>query len=320
MNVLISSAGRRGQLIECFREAGRVLGLPVRVTACDAMPELSAACQLADDWVRVPRCDAPEFIPALLAVCAAKKIRLVIPTIDSELATLSAHRAQFAAAGVEVAVSAPAVIALARDKQQTAITLAAAGVRTPRTVSGAAYAADPAALDWPVIVKPRAGSSSVGMVRPGSTQEAAGLASEMSDVIVQELWAGQEYTVNMFFDRNGRLRCAIPHLRIETRGGEVSKGRTENIAVLRAMARDIARVLVGARGALCFQAIVAESGEAAVFEFNARFGGGYPLAHRAGGRFAQWLVEEAAGLPLSAADEWRSGVTMLRHDTAVFLE
>lgn len=320
MNILISSAGRRGQLIECFRDAGRALDLPVRVTASDACPELSAACQLADDWVRVPRCDAPEFIPALLAVCTAKKIRLLIPTIDSELATLSAHRAQFSAAGVEIAVSAPAVIALARDKERTALAFAAAGVRTPRTVSGASYVANPSVLGWPVIVKPRAGSSSVGIVRPRLPVEAVAVADAMPDAIVQELWAGREYTVNLFFDRGGAMRCAIPHLRIETRGGEVSKGRTEAVPLLRTMARDIARGLVGARGPLCFQAIVNERGEAAVFELNARFGGGYPLAHRAGARFAQWLIEETAGLPLSATDEWRAGVTMLRHDAAVFLE
>jgi carbamoyl-phosphate synthase large subunit len=320
MNLLLSSAGRRGQLIECFREAARGLGLPLRVTAADAGPELSAACQLADDWVRVPRCDAPEFIPALLALCAEKKIRLVVPTIDSELAVLSAHRAHFAAAGVEVAVSAPEVVALARDKLRTAQALAAAGLPGPRTLTAAGYLADPAALGWPVIVKPRAGSSSKGLVQPRTREEALAAVAAAPDAIVQEFCAGREYTVNLFFDRAGALRCAIPHWRIETRGGEVAKGRTEDVPALRALARDLARLLPGARGALCFQAIVDERGAAAVLEINARFGGGYPLAHRAGARFAQWLLEEAAGRPCSAHDHWKAGVTMLRHDTAVFLE
>ncbi len=320
LSILISSAGRRGQLIECFRDAGRRLGVDVKIWAADLRPELSAACQLADGALRVPRCDAPDFIPALLALCAERKIRLIIPTIDPELAVLSENRGRFAAIGVEVAVSAPEIIALARDKEQTARVFAAAGVRTPRTVTGVDYEADATALGWPVIVKPRAGSSSAGIVWPHSPEEAVRAVRAMPGAIVQELWVGREYTVNLFFDRSGVMRCAIPHLRIETRGGEVSKGRTEEVPSLRAMARDVARVLGGARGALCFQAIVTERGEAALFELNARFGGGYPLAHQAGARFAQWLVEEAAGLPLSANDEWKAGVTMLRHDTAVFLE
>ena len=70
---------------------------------------------------------------------------------------------------------------------------------------------------------------------------------------------------------------------------------------------------------MCFQAIVTPAGEAAVFELNARFGGGYPLSHMAGGRFTKWLLEETAGRAPSVPEEWSEGVTMLRYDAAVFL-
>jgi carbamoyl-phosphate synthase large subunit len=155
-------------------------------------------------------------------------------------------------------------------------------------------------------------------VRPRHPQELADLAGK--SYIVQELWQGREYTVNVFFDRAGRLHCAVPHERVEVRAGEVSKGVTRRIATLAQAARQLPDILPGAAGPLCFQAIVAKSGAAAVFEINARFGGGYPLAHRAGARMSQWLLEEACGLPLSVSDEWREGVTMLRYDTAVFLD
>src|SRR3546814_1692610 len=78
--------------------------------------------------------------------------------------------------------------------------------------------------------------------------------------------------------------------------------------------------LPGPRGALCFQAIVDDNGDASVFEINARFGGGYPLAHRAGAAFGRWLMEERLQLPSSANDDWRNGVTMLRYDAAVFID
>jgi carbamoyl-phosphate synthase large subunit len=88
---------------------------------------------------------------------------------------------------------------------------------------------------------------------------------------------------------------------------------------LQAAAKKLAQVLPGATGPLCFQAVIMGSGEMAVFEINARFGGGYPLAHRAGARFSQWLLEEACGLPCTANDDWKEGVVMLRYDAAVFL-
>jgi carbamoyl-phosphate synthase large subunit len=64
--------------------------------------------------------------------------------------------------------------------------------------------------------------------------------------------------------------------------------------------------------------MVDDAGTPAVFEINARFGGGYPLAHRAGAQFAQWLLEEASGRRLSAHNDWQGGVVMLRYDQAVF--
>jgi carbamoyl-phosphate synthase large subunit len=58
-----------------------------------------------------------------------------------------------------------------------------------------------------------------------------------------------------------------------------------------------------------------------VIEINPRFGGGYPLSHAAGADFPRWLLEEALGLPSSAAaGAWRDGLVMLRYDDAVFVD
>lgn len=139
-----------------------------------------------------------------------------------------------------------------------------------------------------------------------------------AEYIVQEFWQGLEYTVNIFFDIQGHLRCSIPHRRLEVRSGEVSKGRTERIETLIEASQHIAPGLQGAEGPLCFQAIIRPDGTYCVFEINARFGGGYPLAHQAGARFSQWLLEELDGRSVSASDNWEAGLTMLRFDSAVF--
>jgi carbamoyl-phosphate synthase large subunit len=243
---------------------------------------------------------------------------MLVPTIDPELRVLSEQRAAFAAIGTRVVVSAPEVVALCQHKQSCAERLAAAGIGTPETLPLEEYLRDPARLRDPVIAKPNGGSASQGIVRPRHPSELAELTGR--SYIVQELWLGHEYTVNVFFDREGQLHCAVPHERVEVRAGEVSKGVTRRIAALADAAQRLPEILPGAEGPLCFQAIVAKSGAAVVFEINARFGGGYPLAHRAGARMSQWLLEEACGLPLSARDDWREGVTMLRYDAAVFLD
>lgn len=294
------------------------MGLSLRVLAADANPAMSAACHAADASFPVPRCSDPSFVPALIEICMRERVALLIPTIDTELAVLSQNVDRFSAIGTRVVLSAPGVVALAGNKFETAKFLKAAGIPTPQTMTLRDYLRDSASLRLPVIAKPNGGSSSIGIVRPQSLQELSGL--NPGSYIVQELWKGREFTVNVFFDQAGWLRSAVPHERLEVRAGEVSKGITRAMPALLEAAEKLARILPGARGPLCFQAVVADSGEFAVFEINARFGGGYPLAHRAGARFSQWLLEESAGLPTSATNEWRAGVTMLRYDDAVFID
>lgn len=306
--------------MRCFRNDADHLGLSLRILAADLRPELSPACYLADHNFAVPRCLDDAYIPALLRICSREGVQLLVPTIDTELPVLAAHVAAFAAVGTRVMVSSPEVVAIARDKLLTAEVFGRAGVTVPRTCRLTDMVERQDGWSWPAILKPVGGSSSIGLAVVHTWEEARRVGSMRDDYLVQELWSGLEYTVNMFFGRQGVLACVVPHRRLETRGGEVSKGRTERVAVLHAAAEKIAAALPGARGALCFQAILDETGAAGVFEINARFGGGYPLAHRAGATFSKWLLEEALGLPNTASNDWRENVTMLRYDTSVFID
>jgi carbamoyl-phosphate synthase large subunit len=318
ITILFTSAGRRNQLMGCFRQDAEELGIRLRVLAADMDPEMSPASREADARFQVPRCTHSDYVQALLDICRGEHVNLIVPTIDTELAVLSRERTVFSSMGAQVLVSSPEVVALAGDKRATAAQLLACDVPTPRTLDLDAYRRDPTQLRWPVIAKPNSGSASIGIVRPATPQALEEI--DPAGYIVQELWHGAEYTVNIFFDRSGALRCAVPHRRIEVRSGEVSKGRTERVEILTSAARRLAPSLRGALGPLCFQAVVTEQNEFAVFEINARFGGGYPLAHRAGARMSKWILEDLTGRPISANDDWHAGTTMLRYDTAVFFD
>ncbi len=319
VNILISSAGRRVELLECFRRAAVELRLDLKVYAVDANPQMSSACQQADNAWEVPRCTHPDYIPTLFALCKREKIRLVIPTIDTELEILASVTDQFKSIGTRILVSNLETIRMARNKAATCCFLDQIGIPTPKTGTVDELLGEPTEWNWPVILKPTNGSCSVGLHFAENPREVENFAIDRTKYIAQEVWQGKEYTINVFFDSKGVLRCAVPHWRCETRGGEVSKGITQRNPVLMTIAVKLADALRGkAFGPICFQAIVDNSGKAAVFEINARFGGGYPLADRAGGTFAKWLIEEAFGLPSSAHNNWNDGVTMLRYDAAVF--
>jgi carbamoyl-phosphate synthase large subunit len=315
--VLLSSAGRRAGLLACFRADATALGLSLRVVAVDLDPDLSAACRLADAAYPVAACHTPRYLEQLYDICRRERVDLVVPTIDPELYPLSGAAEDFAGIGTRIVVSSPGVVATARSKQETARRLREAGIPTPRTRPLADVRDDPGGLTWPLLAKPDAGSSSVGIRWLDTPGDLAGLPTH-DGYIVQERWFGTEFTVNLFVDAGGTFRCAVPHERREVRAGEVSKGITRRHPALEAAARRLAEALPGLRGPACFQAIARDDGAFAVFELNARLGGGYPLAHAAGAPFTRWLLEEAAGLPSSAHNDWEDGLLMLRHDEARF--
>jgi len=211
-------------------------------------------------------------------------------------------------------------VAMARDKLRTAAFLERHGIASPRTVPATVLLEKPDTLRFPVILKKIDGSSSIGLREAADMDEVRDLRLDLTRYIAQEKWIGREYTVNLFFDAVGQCCAAVPHLRCEIRAGEVSKGVTARHPLLTDFSSRLAEALPGARGALCFQSIITAEGKGVVFEINARFGGGYPLAHRSGAQFSRWLLESVAGITSSASDNWREGVTMLRYDAAVFVD
>lgn len=318
IRLLIASAGRRVGLMNCFRQAADRLGIELTVIGCDLQPELSAACRLADSAVGVPPATDPGYVDALLSICRAQGVDLLVPTIDTELPALARARDMFADAGVTVPISDPALVDIARDKLSTSRHFADFGIPAPITRPLEEVLAQGWEGAWPVIVKPRGGSASRSISRACSPDELPLGWNE--PMVVQTLLTGREYTINLYFDAAGIMRCAVPHERLQVRAGEVEKGITRRIESLRPIIERLPRALKGARGALCVQAIVDDLGQAALFEINARFGGGYPLAHHAGAEFALWLLESRLGRPSTAHDGWRADVTILRYDAAVFLD
>lgn len=316
VRILFTSAGRRVELTRCFRRAAQTLGLRAHVHACDFVPDLSAACLDADSAFAVPRCTDPTYVDHLLGYCAREGIELLVPTIDTELEALALAREQFAAVGTRVHVSDPETVAVVRDKQRTIDMLAQAGVPVPRTAPIEEVRAAPGEWRWPAFAKPVGGSASRGIGVLESPQDIA--AAYPEPMLVQELLHGPEYTVNIYVDAAGRMLSAIPHRRLSVRGGEVEKGVTTRDGRFAAIAEGVAAALPGARGVLCFQLIDDPHRGPFVFEINARFGGGYPLADHAGGRFAESLLASLIGLPECATQDWRDGVTMARYDAAVF--
>jgi carbamoyl-phosphate synthase large subunit len=319
LNFLVSSAGRRGELVQILRETisrlGRVGGV-----YCIDRSRLSAAGQIADGFDLVPSISDPSFVDEVLRVCAVRKISHLIPTIDTELAVYAENREAFADAGVHVWVSTPEVIQIAQDKRLTNQWLTEQGLPAPHQVDLATALRTPE-LTYPVIAKPAHGSSSIGLVRIDDPARLGTLDARL-DYVVEQVASGDEFTVDVWVDNDGVCRAAVPRRRLEVRAGEVSKGVTVREESLMALATDVVNALPGARGVLNVQIFSdADSGVQQVIEINARFGGGFPLSWAAGALMPVWGVRAFEGSELSQAElsQWTSGLLMLRYDQGVYV-
>jgi len=318
VTVLLSSVGRRSQLIETFRQALSELGVCGRVLGIDASPETASAAYLVDKCFSVGRCCEPGFIDEVLRIAIEEDVSLIVPTIDTELLAYATNRRRFLDQGISVSVSDPETISIACDKVETHRWLMENGFPTPRQGEICRVLQSPEEWEFPLIVKPRSGSASAGVIVVKSLAALREFAESSDQLILEEIACGDEYTINVFV-QDGRCVSAVPHQRLETRGGEVSKGITVKDESLMRLAAAIAEKLPGARGALNVQCFVGRDGTIAVIEINARFGGGFPLANRAGAKFPLWLLEPLLEKPATVTEDWQDGLLMLRYDDAIFI-
>lgn len=317
--VLFSSVGRRAQLVDCFRHTLRTMELDCYILGVDSSP-FAPAAYLVDEFIRVPRCDDPDFLDATVDLCRRKKVSLLVPTIDTELSFYAAHHEDFADVGTAVAISTSDTVEICADKKKSHRWLVENAFPTVRQGCAADVLGQPSDWIFPLIAKPSRGSASIGVRIVDSIDALENLSKVSNDLVVEEIATGNEHTVNVFVNQLGKCTCAVPHRRLEVRAGEVSKGVTVKHLGIMALVSRVSERLPGAYGPLNVQGFLDPDSDFRITEINARFGGGYPLAYMAGADFPRWLLEESLGRPSSPSfDGWQDGLTMLRYDSAVFL-
>jgi len=87
-NILFTSAGRRVSLLRSFRRSLEALGLRGNIVTAD-ISKSAPASFVADIRELVPPVVAPGYIEALKAICRKRRIKLVVPLIDTELSILA---------------------------------------------------------------------------------------------------------------------------------------------------------------------------------------------------------------------------------------
>src|SRR5207237_4518603 len=129
---------------------------------------------------------------------------------------------------------------------------------------------------------------------------------------VQQLCLGEEFSIDVFCDTDGRCLNAIPRTMIQSKGGESIKGMTIKDEELIEHGCRVAEAIgiVGPANIQCFREA---DGSLPVTDVNPRFGGGFPLPRSAGSRYPELALALARGeRPEPRLGDFREGIVMTR--------
>ena len=185
-------------------------------------------------------------------------------------------------------------------------------IRTPR--SWLPDGLEGVSLPDQLFIRPRDGSASQNAFRADREHLAARLP-DVPNAIIQEYVDGREITIDALIDFDGNPIHYVPRLRVRTLAGESIQGVTIPDDDIRDWILKLLHAVagLGGRGAMTLQAFLTARGP--VFsEINPRFGGGFPLAQRAGGHYPEWLLQLLEGRPLKPRiGDYEKGLYMTRY-------
>ena len=315
-NILITSAGQRVALVKDFQETLKRFIPDGKVYTTDMNPKLAPAAYVSDGGFEVPRCTSEDYIESLLTICLGNGIGLIVPTIDTELAILSANKEIFSKQGITVSVSDYDFVMMCRDKRNTGEFFEKHGIRVPKAI-------DKYHPTFPLFAKPYDGSLSTNLHYIKYAEE---LTEEIlndpkllfMEYIDKEVY--KEYTIDMYYGRDHKVKCIVPRERIKIRAGEINKGLTEK-EPLTSYLYERLETIDGCIGCICIQVFLnPATGDVVGIEINPRFGGGYPQTYAAGGNYAELLIREYfLGESVEYFDDWKDHLLMLRYDDAVYV-
>ena len=313
VNVLILSAGRRVELIKCFKHAAEGLGIKSSVIAAD-LSDTAPAIYFADRHYFIPRIGEEGYIDEIINICNREDIALVVPTIDTELLILAKNRDNIeSSTNAKVLISDLSVVEICRDKCKTQTFFEDNGFGVPGQITDI-YAEN---ISFPLFIKPLDGSSSINAFKVNNRHELEFFYSYIDRPIVQEMMFGEEYTVDVFLDFSSSLISMVPRRRLATRSGEISKGK---IVKDRQIMSDVRRLMEILRpvGHITVQCMKTDKGIQYI-EINPRFGGGAPMAIKAGADSCKNLYRLLMGEKLAYNEDYRENLTFLRFDDAIML-
>lgn len=292
LNILITGAG--GAAAIAFYEA--VKSAEHDFFMAD-MNENSVGLYLVDATNRciLKASDDKNYIQHLLTTCVENKVDIIIPTVDSELLIITKNRHLFDEIGVTLITSDYENLANVLDKYKLMKKLSSHF----KLAWFAKYDKnfDVNKLKYPCLIKPRCDSGSRGIKRINKANDLKGIPKN-GKYLLQDYLPLNEYSVDVYVNRNNKAIASVVRERIKTYGGVAVISKTINWPLLSDLAAELSEFL-NLRYAVNVQFKLNNQGVPCLLEINPRFPGTSSLTVAAGVNMPEMSLEEAIGKTLN---------------------
>ena len=319
MNYLLCSVGRRGQLLQYFKQS---LPKDSRIVATDSSI-YAPALYFADKKYIVPRIDSPDYVECLLEICKKESVSAVTTFIDPEIEILSKNRKRFTDIGVEVLAPYESTAKLCFDKFEMYTFLKKHGINTVATwgsLDDFIISYNDGHVGFPVFVKPRTGSGSVGARRIDTFAQLEQALSADPTLIVQEYMDCVDLDADVYIDTvSHKAVSAFSKKKLETRIGGASKTISFKDEELFKFIRKIVSVFQF-NGPIDMDFFYKDN-LYFLSEINPRFGGAYLHAYGSGVDFIKMIENNLAGIEnVPVFGDYKEGVVMMMYDSVVICD
>ena len=316
MNILFCSVGRRCELLKDFRTT---LGKQGKIVVTDNSP-VAPAMAFADKAYLVPLISDPSYISIILEICKKEEIQAITTLIDPEIMLLAKHRAEFEELGVTVLAPYEETAKLCFNKYDMYRFLIENGIDTVKTYGiydEFVEVYKTGEIDFPVFVKPRTGSGSVGARKIDTIELLEQVTQQDPSLIIQELMTGNDLDADVYVDTISHKPVAIFSKRkLSTTIGGANKTISFKDGELFAFVEKIINVMQF-NGPIDMDFFY-QDGKYYLSEINPRFGGAYLHAYGAGVDFVKLIKENIEGKenPANIGD-YEENIVMMMYDSVV---
>lgn len=315
-NILFCSAGRRVKLIKDFRKS---MGNEGKIVVTE-MSNVAPAVYVADKFYKVPTIYDKNYVDIILDICKKEDINIVCTLIDPEIQILADNKKRFEELEILVMVPSSKTAELCFDKFKMFKFLKQNGINTVTTYGTIEeFENNKDGVDFPVFVKPRTGSGSVGAKKVEDINTLKKLFAEDETLIIQELMSEKDLDADVYVDTiSGEVISTFLKNKLETKIG----GANKTVSFIDEELNNFIKEIVSKfefKGTINMD-FFQKAGKYYLSEVNPRFGGGYIHPYEAGVDFVKYLINNSNGkINTPEIGKYEEGSIMMMYDDIVFV-